>query len=210
MHYYKTSFVVLFLLILNSTMGQSIKGDWSGKLNAMGQELPLIFHISEEADGLSATMDSPAQGANGIPVEKVEFSENTLSMSMMGGQATYEGTLDGDTITGKFKQAGMEFDLNLTKGELEKPGDTSLPSSEEELKALANKEEGNYKYYVKDYFAKPASSSFQLSPDGTYMSYREKDENLKNHVYVKNIKTNDVQRVITEGEELIRGYGWAN
>jgi dipeptidyl aminopeptidase/acylaminoacyl peptidase len=206
----KTSIIVLFSLLVQMTMAQEIKGDWSGKLNAMGQELPLIFHISEENENLTATMDSPAQGANGIPVEKVEFSDNILSMSMMGGQATYEGTLNGDTISGKFKQAGMEFELNLTKGELEKPGDTSLPSTEKEIKTLAEKEEGNYKYSVKDYFAKPASSSFQLSPDGTYMSYREKDENLKNHVYVKNTKTDEVKRVITEGEELIRGYGWAN
>ena len=42
------------------------------------------------------------------------------------------------------------------------------------------------------------------------MSYREKDENLKNHVYVKNIKSGEIKRVIEEKEELIRGYGWAN
>ena len=52
--------------------------------------------------------------------------------------------------------------------------------------------------------------SFNLSPDGTYMSYREKDANLKNHVYVKDIKTGKVTLVIEEKEELIRGYGWAN
>lgn len=207
---YKLSIIVLFSLLVNITMAQNIKGDWSGKLNAMGQELPLIFHISEDNEKLTATMDSPAQGATGIPVEKVEFSNNVLNLSMMGGQITYSGTLNEGTITGKFKQSGMEFDLVLTKGELEKPGDTSLPSTESELKALAEKEEGNYKYSVEDYFAKPASSSFQLSPEGTYMSYREKDENLKNHVYVKNTKTNEVKRVITEGDELIRGYGWAN
>ena len=42
------------------------------------------------------------------------------------------------------------------------------------------------------------------------MSYREKDDNLKNHVYVKNTKTGEVKRAIEEKEELIRGYGWAN
>jgi len=210
MNNFKTSFVVLFLLFLNTIMGQTIKGDWSGKLNAMGQELPLIFHFSGEDDNLTATMDSPAQGASGIPVDSVEYSDNTINLSLMGGQAEYVGTLEDGTIKGVFKQSGMEMELNLTKGELEKPGDTSLPTTDEELKALAEKEEGNYKYSVADYFAKPASSSFQLSPGGTYMSYREKDDNLKNHVYVKNIKTNDVKRVITEGEELVRGYGWAN
>ncbi|MEO1254725.1 MAG: S9 family peptidase, partial [Bacteroidota bacterium] len=109
-----------------------------------------------------------------------------------------------------FKQGGAEFPLSLAKGKMEKPGNIELPSSDDELAALAAKERGNYKYSVSDYFAKPASSSFQLSPNGTYMSYREKDENLKNHVYVKNIQNNEVKRVITEGEELVRGYGWAN
>ena len=93
---------------------------------------------------------------------------------------------------------------------MKKPGNTKLPSTDEELKALAAKEKGKYTYAVNDYFAKPKSSSFQLSPNGTFMSYREKDENLKKHVYVKNIKSGEVKRVIEEKEELIRGYGWAN
>ena len=128
----------------------------------------------------------------------------------MNGAIQYEGTLKENTINGLFKQSGMEFNLNLTKGEMKKPGNTALPSTDEELKTLASKEKGNYKYAVKDYFAKPKSSSFQLSPNGTFMSYREKDENLKNHVYVKNIKSGDIKQVIEEKEELIRGYGWAN
>lgn len=210
MNIFRNCFTVLFLFIFNMTIGQTIKGDWSGKLNAMGQEIPLVFHFSGDDDSLSATMDSPAQGANGIPVESVKLEGKTLELSVMGGQIVYTAEVNSDTMTGKFKQGGMELDLTLSKGELEKPGNTSLPSSDEDLKALAEREEGNYKYSVADYFAKPASSSFQLSPEGTYMSYREKDEKLKNHVYVKNIKTNEVIRVITEGEELVRGYGWAN
>ena len=62
---------------------------------------------------------------------------------------------------------------------MKKPGNTKLPSTDEEMKALAAKEKGKYTYAVNDYFAKPKSSSFQLSPNGTFMSYREKDENLK-------------------------------
>ena len=90
------------------------------------------------------------------------------------------------------------------------PGNTALPSSEEELKALAAYDQGDYKYQVEDYWAKPKASSFQLSPNGKYMSYREKDENSKRHIYVKNITTGESQRIIEEGEELIRGYGWIN
>ncbi len=210
MKHLKTSWVVLCLCIFTMTKAQTIKGDWSGTLNAMGQEIPLVFHFSGEGDELKATMDSPSQGASDIPVDKVTLDGNDLEMSVMGGQIIYNAKVEGDTMKGTFKQQGMEMELTLNRGGLEKPGDPSLPSTEDELRALADKETGDYKYSVEDYFAKPASSSFQLSPDGTYLSYRKKDENLKNHVYIKNTKTDEVKRVITEGEELIRGYGWAN
>jgi hypothetical protein len=206
----KFAFFITLTLIIGMLKAQTIEGDWSGKLSASGQEVQLIFHFSGSDEDLTATMDSPSQGASGIPVEKVNYEDGELSLSLMGGQITYIARVDGETMDGTFKQMGNEIPLKLSKGEIEKPGNASLPSTEEELKALAAKETGTYKYSVSDYFAKPASSSFQLSPEGTYLSYREKDENLKNHVYVKNIKTNEVKRVITEGEELVRGYGWAN
>ena len=45
---------------------------------------------------------------------------------------------------------------------MKKPGNTKLPSTDEELKALAAKEKGKYTYAVNDYFAKPKSSSCLL------------------------------------------------
>ncbi|HAM97810.1 MAG TPA: S9 family peptidase [Marinilabiliales bacterium] len=90
------------------------------------------------------------------------------------------------------------------------PGNTSLPSSNEDLEKLAALEKGNFKYSVASYFAKPVKSEFQFSPKGQYLSYREKDENGKRHVYVKNTMNDVVTKVITESDELIRGYGWVN
>ena len=206
----KTILLIALTFMIGMLHAQTIEGDWSGKLNASGQEIPLVLHFSGTDDALTATMDSPSQGASGIPVEKVNYADGELSLSLMGGQITYIAQVKGETMEGTFKQGGAELPLTLSKGEIEKPGNTALPSSDDELAALAAKERGEYKYSVSDYFARPASSSFQLSPKGTYMSYREKDENLKNHVYVKNIQSNEVKRVITEGEELVRGYGWAN
>mgnify|MGYP001799589208 CR=1 FL=1 len=206
----KLFFFVSLTFLAMMAKAQNITGDWSGNLSVSGQQIPLIFHFSGADDGLTATMDSPVQGAKDIPVEKVQYADGELSLSIMGGQIVYSAQVKGETMEGTFKQGGAEFPLTLSKGALEKPGNTSLPSSSDAMTVLAAKEQGNYKYSVADYFAKPASSSFQLSPGGTYMSYREKDENLKNHVYVKNIETNKVTRVITEGEELVRGYGWAN
>lgn len=207
----KKLFVLLSLSLMAFVLkAQTVEGDWSGNLQAGGQEIPLVLHFSGTDDALTATMDSPSQGASGIPVEKVSYTEGELSLSIMGGQIVYVAQVEGDNMEGTFKQGGAEFPLSLSKGEIEKPGNITLPSSEDQFTALAAKERGDYKYSVADYFARPASSAFQLSPNGTYLSYREKDDELKNHVYVKNIQTDEVTRVITEGEELVRGYGWAN
>ena len=200
----------MLFLLTNSMMAQTIQGDWSGTLHVQGQELPLVFHFSGNDNALTGTMDSPAQGATGLDLDKISFADGILTLGMSQAGLTYSGKLKGKTIEGTFKQGPMELPLVLIYGELKKPGDISLPSSDAELQALAAKETGKFKYSVKDYFAKPKSGNFQLSPKGTYMSYREKDENLKNHVYVKNISTGKVTRVVEEGEELIRGYSWAN
>ena len=90
------------------------------------------------------------------------------------------------------------------------PGDPSLPSSDKELKKLAQTDKHTHAYSVEDYFSKPKASSFNISPKGKYLSYKEKDESGKNHVYIKNVESGEVKRIIEEKEELIRGYGWAN
>ena len=89
------------------------------------------------------------------------------------------------------------------------PGNPALVSSKEDLAKLAAAETGTYKYSVADYFKKPSQSSFQFSPNGQYLSYKERDANGKSHVYVKNTTTNEVKKVIEEKDELIRGYAWA-
>ena len=90
------------------------------------------------------------------------------------------------------------------------PGNPLLPSSKADLENLAALETDQHAYSVEDYFQRPKQSSFQFSPNGLYLSFREKDENLKNHVYVKNTETDEITRIIEEGEDLVRGYGWAN
>ncbi len=92
----------------------------------------------------------------------------------------------------------------------DKPGNPSLVSSNEELLSLASLDEGDYRYTVEDYFANPKAFTFRFSPDGKYLSYRESDENGKQHIYVKNIATEETKRAIEEKDELVRSYGWLN
>ncbi len=89
-------------------------------------------------------------------------------------------------------------------------GNPELVSSDEELKALASKETADYKYSVKDYFKRPNQFSFKFSPDGEYVSYKQRNEDGKSHVYIKNTETDEITMAIEEKDELIRNYFWAN
>lgn len=170
----------------------------------------MVFNISQEAEAYTTTMDSPSQGATDIPMDKTTFVDNTLTITFSQAGIKYVAKLNDNTLDGTFYQGGMELPLTLTKTVKTLPGNTTLPSSEDDLEKLAKWDSGQYKYTVEDYFARPKARSFNFSPNGNYLSYREKDENAKNHVYVKNLETNEVIRVIEEKDELIRGFGWAN
>lgn len=106
--------------------------------------------------------------------------------------------------------AGLSLLLGFTSLAQEKPGNPELATSDAELLSLAELDQGDYRYTVEDYFANPKAFTFRFSPDGKYLSYRESDENGKQHIFVKNIATGETQMAIEEKEELVRGYGWLN
>ena len=173
------------------------------------RSLELIFHLTGEGSDLTGTLDVPMQGASGIPVDVIELDGNEVKLGVSAAQIIYKGELESDAIVGNYEQAGMSLPLTLNRFESKLPGDPELVSSDEELNALIAYDEGDYKYSVADYFARPNASSFQLSPNGKYLSYMEKD-GLKNHVYIKDLATEEVVRAIEEKEEPIKGYGWIN
>ena len=90
------------------------------------------------------------------------------------------------------------------------PGKTNLVSSKEKLNKIAQYETETFKYKVEDFMKKSMQSDFKLSPNGLYLSYKEKDEKSKNHVYVKSTETNKITKIIAEDNNLIAGYTWVN
>ncbi|MTK54085.1 alpha/beta fold hydrolase [Paludibacter sp.] len=118
----KTRLIFLVTLLFSvSTFAQQITGDWYGALKVQAaMQLRIVFHISQNGDKYSATLDSPDQGAKGIPVSSTSFANSKLDISMPNLMAEYNGELKGDSITGTFKQRGMSFPLNLTRHAVEK------------------------------------------------------------------------------------------
>ena len=142
------NYFILALSILALSCQAQIADTWHGILQVTPTySLPLVLHITEGADGYAATLDSPEQGAQGIPVEQINFSPDsrTLSWQSCTIGASYSGHLEGDTIQGDFSQQGFTIRLDLIRGEYRKSkpkGDLpyhatelSIPSGEVTLAA---------------------------------------------------------------------------
>ncbi len=112
---------VACLLLLTSgckaSAAKGVEGLWQGKLKVPGGELRIVFHINKAADGkLSATLDSPDQGARGIAVEECALSNGRLTLAAKSIGGGYEGTMKNDgTIEGTWKQSGSSLPLVLKR-----------------------------------------------------------------------------------------------
>lgn len=204
-----------FILVVSVFLGMTnsiaqIVGDWKGTIEIPNLSLTLVFHFTEKDGEILGTLDLPDQGAMGLPLSNISFENGILSIAQDQTGLKYTGKFVDSKIEGSFSQAGQDFPLVLEKTIITKPGDTTLVSSQEEINRLIKAAEGDYAYKVEDYFARPKSSSFQLSPNGKYVSFMEKDDVNKRHVMIKNVATGEVVRAIEEKDELIRGYGWIN
>ncbi len=95
-----------------------VVGSWEGALQLGAQKLRMVFHVARDDDGtLSAKLDSPDQGARGIPTSSVTFEDRTLVIRADALQARFEGTLteDGALLAGKWSQGPTSLDLTLTR-----------------------------------------------------------------------------------------------
>jgi dipeptidyl aminopeptidase/acylaminoacyl peptidase len=116
---------LIFLLITGfaamNIWAQDITGYWNGVLKVQNIQLRLAFNIQKTESGYSATMDSPDQGANGIPVTSVSYENSGLKIAIANIGAKYEGVLGDDgNITGTFTQMGQSFPLNFSRQIIEK------------------------------------------------------------------------------------------
>ena len=112
------SFLVLFGFCSAVLFGQSLSGNWYGTLDAMGQKLPLVLHLSDSAGIWKGTLDSPKQKANDIPMSTVTVNGKKLRFTINKLQASYEGELnDSMVIRGKFKQGVFSAKLDFNRQE---------------------------------------------------------------------------------------------
>ena len=94
-----------------------IDGAWMGTLDTGAVKLRVVFHIKNTEDGLTATMDSPDQGMNGMPTTSVTRNGASLKIEAKQIAGSYEGTISKDLseIDGTWSQGGAGFPLALKR-----------------------------------------------------------------------------------------------
>lgn len=95
-----------------------ILGDWSGTLEVpAGPELPLVFHITENNDGeLAITLDSPNQGAMGIPGENARIEDGTFKAEFASVGSQFMAEIgEGETLKAVWVQ-GLPLPFTLERG----------------------------------------------------------------------------------------------
>jgi hypothetical protein len=99
------------LSLAKETMNQ-LRGKWTGKIGSLN--VIFRFEVTKDNDFVGF-IDSPDQGAKGIPVTDAKFSDGELTLKANSVNGEYKGKLSGDTIVGPWIQNGARWILSLTK-----------------------------------------------------------------------------------------------
>jgi len=93
-------------------------GTWEGVLDTGGPGLHLVLHVAAAEDGgLTGTLDSPDQGATGIPASEVSVSDGEIRFAVERIGMAYTATLseDGATLSGTFTQGAASIPLEMRR-----------------------------------------------------------------------------------------------
>jgi pimeloyl-ACP methyl ester carboxylesterase len=94
---------------------KGLQGAWAGDVGLA--KLKLVLHVVHVSEGVKAALDSPYEGASGLPVTLLERDGDKIAFALEAQGIAYKGNLsaDGQVITGGFTQGGRAFLLDLKK-----------------------------------------------------------------------------------------------
>lgn len=97
----------------------ALAGPWTGEIRVAGITLQMRVVFTEGAEGLSAAIDIPQQGAAGIPLRNVRRDGEQVHFELPAGPgvATFDGERTGDRIEGAFSQGGATGTFVLARGD---------------------------------------------------------------------------------------------
>ena len=94
---------------------------WTGSVEIPSQPLEFVvtFNLAEDGSA-TATIDIPAQGAVGLALTDVIYSDTEIAFTLAQAPpsgAVFTATRDSNTATGQLQQAGQTMPLSMTRAE---------------------------------------------------------------------------------------------
>lgn len=129
--------MIAALAVAAPASAQEATGNWAGILEpAPGTRLPVVLHIKrDDAGTLGGTMDSPTQGAQGLPLAGIAIEAGNLVFTVPSVGGSYKAQWDAAAKAwkGEWSQAGQHWPLSFAVQEAAKPlaADWQFPSNEE-------------------------------------------------------------------------------
>lgn len=112
--------VCLWIACAGIVSAQSdMRGHWSGNLETPNGPLGMEVDLDKTAGGWIGSISMPAQGASGMQLDAVTFSDGKGSFHIKGapGDPAFAGTLsaDGKSLEGNFTQGPASLPLKFTR-----------------------------------------------------------------------------------------------
>lgn len=85
-----------------------LDGRWEGQLIRNDTELEFALNIQTGEDGTRVTLDSVSQAAYDIPVLNLSRSGDAVSFQVPAANVTYQGGVNGDTLSGDWMRPGFD------------------------------------------------------------------------------------------------------
>ncbi len=116
---------------------KQIAGVWSGATVIVGKTLGMSVTFKTKGGELKGLIDIPEQHTSGLVLSDVSFESPTIHFELAAGPglAIWDGALAGDTISGKFLQAGYSGTFHLERGPMKKVAEPEevVPYKKEEV-----------------------------------------------------------------------------
>jgi uncharacterized protein len=110
--------LLLLFVAVSSHAAEPAEGRWTGAIELASGPLETVVKLEMRNNHWRGSLDFPSQEAIDLPLQRIDITsagKANFEIAHIPQGARFEGTLDGDTITGTYTQAGETFPFKLTR-----------------------------------------------------------------------------------------------
>ncbi len=183
-----------------------VAGNWRGSID-VGQGLQVDVRLESVDDAWRGAIDIPAQGAVGLPLADVEVDGEAVGFRIADtpGDPTFDGTLDGDVLSGTFTQSGQSFPFELRRADDGGAAGTpaAVPAAPGPAAATPAPSQSPQEVYVDPAgaFTVPIPPAWRVAQHQGYATLTDPDEAIRVHVLT--LEAEDLEAAVAEAWQRV-------